>query len=261
MDIKVYPHTVDSHTHILEMKKKDLNVLEILQLCFDKGMVSLLDVAVDECNFNERIEYKNLFPKIFFSAGVHPNSTVDIKAQIKQIDKQLSNEYVIAVGETGLDFHWDTVSAEQQKMMFVEHINLSKKYDLPLIIHNRLADKEILEILKKEKPKSGVIHCFSSDHYFAQEFIDLGFYISFAGNISYKRSENIRNAASKLPFDRVLVETDAPYLSPQKLRGKINHPGNISHTIDCIADLLNKGADETAYQTYLNYCRLFKLQI
>jgi len=261
MDIKVYPNTVDSHTHLLEMENKDLNVQEILQFCFDNGMASVLDAGVDEHNFEKRIEYKKIFPKLFFAAGVHPNSTNNIEEQISLIDKQLNNKFVVAVGETGLDFHWDTVSAEDQKEMFAQHINLSKKHDLPLIVHNRLADKEILEILKSENAQKGVIHCFSSNYHFAKKFLDLGFYISFAGNLTYKKSEEIREAASQIPFDRLLVETDAPYLSPQKFRGKPNHPGYISHTIDCIADLFNKGADETAYQIYLNYKELFQLNI
>ena len=224
-------------------------------------MASALDAGVDEHDFEKRIEYKKLFPKLFFAAGVHPNATVNIEEQISIIDKQLNNEHVVAVGETGLDFHWDTVSAEQQKEMFAQHIHLSKKHDLPLIVHNRLADKEILEILRIENSVKGVIHCFSSNYHFAKKFLDLGFYISFAGNVTYKKSEEIRDAASKIPFDRILVETDAPYLSPQKLRGKLNHPGNIYQTIDCIADLFNKGADETAYQTFVNYRELFQLKI
>lgn len=262
MDMKIYPNTVDSHTHIMEMEKKGLNTKEILQKCFDNGMVSALDVAVNEGNFEERLAYKDLFPGLYFAAGIHPSDTKEIENQVSIIDSQLKNEYVIAVGETGLDFHWDTVPAEKQKEMFAWHIALSNKHKLPLIIHNRLADKDIIEILKSEKAEYfGVIHCFSSNYHFAKKFIDLGFYISFAGNITYKKSEEIREAASKIPFDRILVETDAPYLSPQKMRGKLNHPGNISYTIDCIADLFNKGADETALQTYQNYKELFQLEI
>ncbi|MBI9099946.1 MAG: TatD family hydrolase [Spirochaetaceae bacterium] len=261
MEFKIYPHTVDSHTHILEMEKKGLNVQEILQKCFDQGMKSALDAAVDELNFEKRLNYKKFFPGLFFSAGVHPSSTKNMEQQISLVEKQLQNVHVIAVGETGLDFHWDTVPADKQKEMFIYHIELSKKYKLPLIIHNRLADKEILEILKNEKADNGVIHCFSSNYHFAQKFIDLGFYISFAGNITYKKSQEIREAAAKIPFDRILVETDAPYLSPQKMRGKNNHPGNISFTIDCIADLFNKGADETSFQTYKNYMNLFQVDI
>ena len=261
MDIKVYPHTVDSHTHILEMEKKELDVKDILEKCFRHGMKSVLDVAVNERNFDKRLEFKTQFPQIFLAAGVHPSDTKDMNQQLPIIEEQLQNEHVVAVGETGLDFHWDTVPAEKQKEMFARHIALSKKYKLPLVVHNRLADKEILELLKSEKAESGVIHCFSSNYHFAQKFIDLGFYISFAGNITYKKSDEIRDAASKIPFDKILVETDAPYLSPQKKRGKLNHPGNISYTIDCIADLFNKGADETAHQTYMNFKRLFQLEI
>ena len=261
MEMIIYPRSADSHTHILEMEKKGIDVHEILTTCFEKGMSSVMDIAVDELDFEKRLAYKKDFPNLFFSAGVHPSSTVDIKNQIDIIEEQLQNDHVVAVGETGLDFHWDTVPADMQKKMFARHIQLSKDFHLPLIVHNRLADKEVLELLKSEKAESGVIHCFSSNYHFAKKFVDLGFYISFAGNITNKKSEEIRDAASKLPFDRILVETDAPYLSPQKYRGKTNHPGYISQTINCIADLFNKGADETAYQTFLNCKELFQLKL
>lgn len=262
MEIKVYPRTVDSHTHIMEMRKKELNVKEILKECFDKGMAAALDVAVNEEDFEKRISYKSFFPKLFFSAGIHPTDVTDIEKQLKAIENQLQNKLVIAVGETGLDFYRDSVSSLLQKEMFRRQIELSNKYKLPLIIHNRLADKEILEILNSENAESGgIIHCFSSDSGFAKKIVDLGFYISFAGNVTYKNAQNIRGAASCVPFDRILVETDAPYLAPQKVRGKLNHPGNISYTIECIADIFNKEGDEIAFQTCENFKKLFKLDI
>jgi TatD DNase family protein len=243
------------------MEEKGLDVTDILSQCFKKGMSSALDVAVNEENFDRRLTYKKLFPHLFFAAGVHPTEIKEIEKQITIIDKQLENQNIIAVGETGLDFHWDTVPGEVQKEMFCRHIELSNKHKKPLIIHNRLADKEILEILTDEQANyGGIIHCFSSGYDYAQKFIDMGFYISFAGNITYKKSENIREAAARISFEKILVETDAPYLSPQKMRGKLNHPGNISYTIDCIADLFNKGADETAQQLNDNFKRLFHLE-
>jgi len=262
MDMKVYPCTVDSHTHLIEMKNKGLNIDEILSDCFNSGMAAILDVAVNERNFDERLAYKIIFPKLYFTAGVHPSDIKNTGEQLLEVEKQLNNPKIIAVGETGLDFHWDTVPAAKQKEMFANHIAMSNKKKLPLVIHNRLADKEVLEMLKSENVENGgIIHCFSSNYHFAKKFIDLGFYISFAGNITYKKSDEIREAAAGIPFDKILVETDAPYLSPQKLRGKLNHPGNISHTIDCIADLFNKGADETAFQTYQNFKDLFQLEL
>ena len=262
MNIKVYPNTADSHLHLMEMEKKGMETHSILTECFNNGMKAALDVAVNEKDFEKRLEYKKQFSCLYFAAGVHPSETKDIGSQLDIIEKQLSNKDIVAIGETGLDFHWDTVPSNVQKEMFAGHIALSNKHKLPLIIHNRLADKEILEIIKSEKPQSGgVIHCFSSNSHFAQKFIDLGFYISFAGNITYKKSEEIREAALSVPFDKILVETDAPYLSPQKMRGRLNHPGNISYTIDCIADLFNKGADETAFQTFINFKELFNIDI
>lgn len=257
---KFYPRTVDSHMHLLEMQKKGMEIDELLSQLVDQGLISAMDVAVDEKNFEERLSYLTKHPQLLFSAGVHPTSTKEITKQISILDKQVADDRISAVGETGLDFHWDTVPAHKQKEMFAAHIALANKYKKPLIVHNRLADKEILELLISEKAESGIIHCFSSDHHFAKKFLDLGFYISFAGNITYKKAENIRQAASVVPLDRLLVETDAPYLSPQGKRGKLNHPGHISYIIDCIADIFNKGADETAQQIYLNYNKIYNAQ-
>ncbi|WP_281389018.1 TatD family hydrolase [Spirochaeta isovalerica] len=257
MDSNIYPGSTDSHTHILEMKDKGLDVDQLLSDVFSNGMEYILDASVNEENFSERLEYKKRFPGIFISAGIHPNDIKDIELQTNSIREQIQTGHVSAIGETGLDFHWDTVSAERQKEMFRVHIQLSKEFDLPLIVHNRLADKEILEVLKSEKASNGVIHCFSSNFHFVKKFVDLGFYISFAGNVTYKKSEEIREAVRHVPLDRILVETDAPYLAPQKKRGRLNYPGYIGYTIDCIADIFNLGADETAQLTTQNFLNLF----
>jgi len=241
----------------MEMKDKGLDVDIILSEAFSNGVKYIMDASVNTENFDKRIIYKNKFPGLYLSAGVHPNEVKDIDRQISVLRKQLKSGLFSAIGETGLDFHWDTVEAEHQKNMFEAHIELSKEFNLPLIVHNRLADKEILEVLKSSKASHGVIHCFSSNYHFAKEFVDLGFFISFAGNVTYKKSEEIREAARQVPLDRILVETDAPYLSPQKKRGKLNHPGYIGYTIDCIADIFNMGADETAALTTQNFEELF----
>ncbi|RQV98484.1 MAG: TatD family deoxyribonuclease [Calditrichaeota bacterium] len=257
MDNRIYPHSTDSHTHILEMKKKGIDVVELLRDVFSNGIEYIMDASVDEKNFSERLKFKQQFPGVFLSAGIHPNEVKTIQEQIERITEQIETGMVSAIGETGLDFHWDTVPTEKQKEMFRAHIELSKSFKLPLIIHNRLADKEILEILQSEDATNGVIHCFSSNYHFARKFVDQGFYISFAGNVTYKKADEIREAARQVPLDRILVETDAPYLAPQKTRGKLNHPGYIGYTIDCIADIFNMGADETAQLTSDNFLRLF----
>lgn len=253
MDLKLYPQSTDSHTHIIEMRNKGIDVDFLFDEAFSAGLLSVMDVAVDEKHFIKRLEYKKKYKGIYLSAGVHPNNINNIDKQLMEITKQIQSGEVSAIGETGLDFHWETIPVGIQKKMLAAHINLSKIFNLPLIIHNRLADKEILEILQSEKAEKGVIHCFSSNYHFAQKFVDLGFYISFAGNISYKRSEIIREAASYIPLDKILVETDAPYLAPQKKRGKLNHPGYIGYTIDIIADIFHLGADEIAALTTKNF--------
>lgn len=252
---------IDSHFHILEMKKKDIDTKNFLNEWFKSGGSYLLDVGINEDNLSERLNESWDFPKLYHSVGIHPNyANGNIELRISNIEKQLNNDKIIAIGETGLDYYWDKVSKNVQKDFFKSHIELSIKHSLPIIVHDRDASEDIIDILKQYKGKAfGVIHCFSSSPEFANEYLKLGFYLSFAGNVTYRKSISIQETLKITPHDRLLIETDSPYLSPQKVRGKVNHPGNISYTLDFISDKLDITRESLVTKVKQNFVHLFNI--
>lgn len=253
---------IDSHFHILEMKKKDIDTTSFLNEWFSSGGSYLLDVGISEDLLHERLKESTNYPKLFHSVGIHPNyAGGDLKNRIEKIENQLNFNKIIAIGETGLDYYWDRVSKDTQKKFFKQHIELSIKHSLPLIIHDREASADIIEILKQYHEKAfGIIHCFSSTPQYAEEYLKLGFYLSYAGNITYKKSISIQESLKVTPLNRLLIETDSPYLSPQKVRGKVNHPGYIGYTLDFISDKLEITRDSILNSIEQNFLQVFNLR-
>lgn len=252
---------IDTHFHIVEMQKKDIDIQMFLEQWFSRGGSYLLDVGIDESLFSERLQISRDYPKLLHSVGIHPNyAENDLIVRMNNIEKQLNNNKVISIGETGLDYYWDKVDKTTQKDFFRSHIELSIRHSLPLIIHDREASEDIIDILKEYKDRAfGVIHCFSSSPEFAQEYLDLGFYLSFAGNLSYKKSLSIQKSLAITPLNRLLIETDSPYLSPQTVRGRTNHPGHIGFTLDFMADQLEISRVSLIDNIQKNFVRVFNL--
>ncbi len=251
----------DSHFHILEMKKKEMNIDNFLTSWEEADGKYLIDIGVDENSFRERLSYSDNRKYLYHSAGIHPNSCDgDINSRMLTIEEQLQNPKVIAVGETGLDYYWKNVDKTTQESFFRQHIKLAIKYNLPIIIHNREACSDLLSILTEYKGLvKGIIHCFSSEPDYAIRFIELGFYISFSGNITYKKNLQIKESLKTIPMDKILVETDSPYLSPQVVRGTNNHPGNIGLTLDYICDHLDIPRNELSSNIKQNFSNIFNL--
>lgn len=256
-DFKIYPGMCDSHTHLLEMQKKNINLKELLESLNNMKMGWLMDAGVDETRFEERLSWKKHYPHLFFSAGLHPGSCGESEAPLDVIAKQLDHPDVQAVGEIGLDYYWDNSKKELQKRFFRKQLQMAKEKNLPVIIHNRDADSDILQILKEEDIHRGVIHCFSSNREYARYFLDQGFYISFAGNCTYKKATGIQEAAAMVPDDRLLVETDAPYLTAQAMRGRLNTPGFLGYTVDFIAEIRGNKPEEIYRVSRENFFKLF----
>lgn len=262
MDISNIKALSDSHFHILEMIKKDIDMDHFFDLWKKNSGEYLIDVGINELNFQKRLNYSLKRDYIYFTAGIHPNYCKDdIHRRMKLIEQQLGNSRVIAVGETGLDYYWDTVDKDVQKDFFIKHIELGIKYNLPIIVHNRDACRDIIAILREYKGKAkGVIHCFSSTTKYLNQFIELGFYISFAGNVTYNKNIALQESLLSTPINRLLIETDSPYLSPQKVRGKINTPGNIGHTLDFIAEKKEICRAELTNTIRTNLLNIFNLR-
>jgi TatD DNase family protein len=197
------------------------------------------------------------------TVGVHPHDAKDLDdATCDAIRAAGSDSTVVAIGETGLDFHYDHSPRDTQLEAFRKQIGIAKELSKPLVIHTRSAPKETLQVLREERAGDvgGIIHCFSEDAPFAAAALDLGFISSFSGIVTFKKAIAVQEAARKQPADAILIETDAPYLAPIPKRGKRNEPAYVAHTAKCIAELRGEDQEALAEATYRNALRIFGIQ-
>ncbi|MFN4151370.1 MAG: TatD family hydrolase [Candidatus Sericytochromatia bacterium] len=252
----------DSHAHInLHFYKDDID--SVLKRMLDDGINKVVIPGIDIETVRSAIELAEKHPNFIYTAvGYHPQDAIKWEDSLYQELTELSkNSTVVAVGEVGLDYYWDTTPRDVQHDVLKKQINLAKELDLPLIIHTRESQDDTLEILKKYNAESvgGVFHCFSGDVEFAKRCIDLGFYISFAGNITFKNAQNLRDVAKEIPLEHILIETDSPYLTPVPNRGKRNEPYNVKYVAQQVATLKDLDFDVVADITYKNAIKLFNI--
>ncbi len=258
---------VDTHFHGLIMENKGIDTKKVLTETFKAGLDYAVDIGTELDDVEKRQELLSEFDKILLAAGNYPsevekNNTNYLVDTLEKIiaKKNLPENFkpISAVGEIGLDWHWNYGTKKQQMELFEAQMQLANKYKLPVIIHDREADKDIIDIIKQNTPKfGGILHCFSSDYKTAVKLIDLGLFISFAGNVSYKKNSVLREVASKIPVESILIETDSPYLGPQQVRGKTNHPGHIGYTYETVADCKNLPLEEFINSIKNNFISLF----
>lgn len=260
------PYAVfDSHFHTLHMLNQGMDVHNILHNAFSHGLAGGVDVAIDENQFEWRLNLIEQHRKIKLSAGIHPSSchgagTPMWEERFSIIKKQAQHSSVVAVGETGLDFFRDYVSYTEQEQSFREHLNLANQLNKPVIVHNRDADERVLKLIKESSCRLGVLHCFSSDWDTAKAGLDMGFFISLAGNITYKKMHAIQDTIKKIPPNRLLIETDSPYLSPQNVRRQKNHPGHVGYVLEALAEIRKEDTATLSRQTVENSHTLFLLR-
>ncbi len=247
---------IDTHAH-LDMIKNEEDVKESV-----KNLDYIITIGCDKEEIHKAIELSKKYENVYASIGFHPYDVKDIKEEDIETLKELAleNEKVIAIGECGLDYYRDITPKDIQHKFFEKQIKLAKELNLPLIVHSRSANDETVKILEKYAPypASGIIHCFGGDIPMMEACVDIGFYISFAGNVTYPKADNLREVLKKVPLDRLLLETDSPFLSPQKKRGKPNKPSNIFYTLEFVADFLGIDKEELEKITDENALRLFK---
>ena len=234
----------DSHFHIMEMKRKNMDIQALFKHLKDNEASILLDAGVVLSDFEERLSWKESYKDLYFAAGIHPNipSNEWTDNYADKLEEQIRHPLVRAVGETGLDFFREYSTSEDQYTLLNLHYRLAQNADKPLIFHIRNAEAEMEEWISKREFKSGaVLHCFPGGLSLAHTALDKGFYISFAGNVTFKNAQLIRDALKIVPLDRILIETDAPYLAPHPKRGRDNHPGLIGYSYECAA--LEKGIE------------------
>lgn len=251
---------VDSHCHLdLPELVEDLD--GVLQLMRENAVTHALCVCVTLEAFPNVLRIAQAHRHLYASVGVHPDSTDVREPTVEELIALSTQDKVIALGETGLDYYRLKGDLEWQRDRFRAHIRAARAARKPLIIHTRSAADDTLRVMREENAgeAGGVMHCFTESWDVAAAALDLGFYISFSGIVTFKNASIIREVAQKVPIERMLVETDAPYLAPVPHRGKLNQPGYVRHTAEAIAQLRDISVDELAAQTSANFFRLFKL--
>lgn len=251
---------VDSHCH-LNFSEKELPLVEVLNNAKENNIGLMLNIATNSIEYDNLINTSNLYKEVYFTLGVHPHEANDLNNKvIEKIYINKNNKKFIGIGETGLDFYYNNSDKLSQINSFEKQIEIAQNLSLPIVIHMRNAENEMLEILEKNQKKkhfNGVIHCFTSNQKFADAAIALGFYISASGIITFKKSDQLRDIFKNLPNNKILVETDSPYLSPEPLRGKVNQPSHIIHTIKKLSEIKNISYNETVNLTKSNFLKLF----
>lgn len=252
---------IDAHCHLnMPEFAKDLD--EVIQRAQEAEVQRFLVVGFDEPSNPEaiRLAEERAALGLFASVGIHPHEASTVKQGLPASLKELaSHSRVLAIGETGLDYFYDHSPRSVQKEAFVEHIDWARKVRKPLIVHIRDAYAEALDLLRIEGADlcGGVIHCFSGTWEDAVKAMDLGFYISFAGPVTYPRNEELRDVASRIPLDRILCETDSPFLSPQGYRGKRNEPAYVKWVYETLAQVRGQTMEELSEAVWINADRLF----
>lgn len=251
---------IDSHCH-LDFPDFGDDLDGIVARARAAGIARMVTISTRIKNQGALLAIARRFPDVFCSVGTHPHHAheeLDIGAA--EIVSHTRDPAVVAIGEAGLDYHYDNSPREAQERSFRNHIAAARETGLPLVIHTREADDDTAKILKQETEKGAfpaVLHCFTGGPSLARRAIELGLYISFTGILTFKKSEELRAIAASLPADRILVETDAPYLAPGKFRGKRNEPAYVTETASTLAEVRNVSLEEISRQTSENFFRLF----
>lgn len=255
---------IDSHAH-LDMPEFDKDRVDVISRAAEAGVGTIVSIGIDAKSSLKAVNLSDDYASILATAGIHPNMTQDAsKNDLAQIAGLAEHSKVVAIGETGLDYYRDYSDKEIQKKAFLWHLELADKLNKPLVIHCRQAEDDLLAILVDwagigSKGLTGVIHCFNGDLNTAEKYLKLGLHLSLGGYITYPSSKNMEKVIQKLPLDRLLVETDCPFLPPQEYRGQRNEPSYIIHTVNKLAEIKGLSADEVARITADNTTRLFNL--
>lgn len=253
---------IDSHAH-LDDESFDKDRDEIIDDLKNQGVEIVINPGADAQSSVKAISLAKKYDNIYAAVGVHPHDVKDMDDSTIQLLSSLADyDKVVAIGEIGLDYHYDYSPRDLQRKWLIEQIKLAKKLQLPIIIHEREASQDMYNILKQEADGNltGVLHCYSGSLELAREYLKMGFYISFAGPVTFKNARVPKEVVKSIPLDRMLVETDSPYLTPEPKRGKRNEPLNVRYVAAMIAELKEISFDEVAIATSENTKKLFLIK-
>ena len=254
------PMIFDSHAHYdSEQFNEDRD--ELLNSMENRGVGTILNSGASWDSVTEVVELAQKYPFMYAAVGVHPDEVGELNDErFEYMKAQCKKEKVVAVGEIGLDYYWDNESHDVQKKWFIKQLELAREMDLPVIIHSRDAAADTLEIMKEHaKGLRGVIHCFSYSIELAREYVKMGFHIGIGGVVTFKNGRKLKEIAAEIPLDRILLETDCPYLAPVPFRGKRNDSSYISYVAQEIAELKGISYEEVVAKTEQNGKELFRI--
>ncbi|AGA64791.1 Putative deoxyribonuclease YcfH [Liberibacter crescens BT-1] len=251
---------IDTHCHI-DFSEFDEDRDQVVERAHQAGVKMMVAISVRIRDVPGLIAIAERYPSVFCSVGTHPSyAHEETGVTAKELILLSAHSSVVALGETGLDYYHNADTAKEQKRLFLMHIEAARATGLPVVIHSRMADEDMAMILQEEMKKGRftfILHCFSSSEQLAMSCLKLGGYISFSGILTFDKSEELRSIAAKIPEDRLLVETDAPYLTPQSLRGRRNEPSYVVHTAKVLAEIRKIDYDQLSVITTENAMRVY----
>lgn len=258
---------IDSHAHI-DGPEFDADRNDVIQRARDAGVSAILNIGTGDPHagvLERAVELAEKHSDVYTAIGTHPHDARLFDADAEQLTLTLISQSsrVIAWGEIGLDFHYDNSPREVQLEVFQRQLQLARKAKLPVIIHTREAEAETIEALKTHwqgSDRPGIMHCFSGSLWLAQQALELGFYVSFSGIVTFKKAEELRSIAKQVPLDKLLIETDCPFLAPVPFRGKRNEPAYVVEIARCLADLREETVEKIGRATSENFGKIFKLE-
>jgi TatD DNase family protein len=245
---------IDTHTH-LDAEQFDNDRHEVIQRAIQNGVSRIVNIGFNRETIPTTMQLTEQYDFIYAAVGWHPQDAVHMKEEdLEWIEQCAKRDKVVAIGEIGLDYHWDTSPKDVQHQAFREQIRLARKLGMPIVIHNREAHEDIVRLLKEEKAAEvgGIMHCFSGSWETAKLCLNMNFHISFGGPITFKNARQPKDVLAKVPLDRLLLETDAPYLTPHPYRGKRNETGYVKWVAEAVAEIKQKSYEEIAEITTNN---------
>jgi TatD DNase family protein len=254
-------YLVDSHCHIKYLQEQGFSAEQIMKESFDSGVKILNNICADLDEMEEILQISKKYEQVFCTVGQHPENVSSKIASVDFLLKMSEHKKVIAFGESGLDYHYTLDTKTRQIENFMAHIEASRQAKIPLVIHSRECDEDMIDILQREIKKGKfdfVLHCFCSGEKLAEIGLSLGGFISFSGILTFKNSTELQSLAKKVPKNKILVETDAPFLAPVPFRGSVNKPSYVVKTAEFLASLLDMSFEEVQNMTTGNFFDLFR---
>jgi len=252
---------VDSHCHLdrLDLSARNNSLTEVLEAAAERNVSRMLCVAIDMQLFPEMYSKVAALDNVFASVGVHPLHVEQELIEIEQLMKYAADPKIVALGETGLDYFYQKDNVEQQQESFIRHLKASAQSRLPVIVHTREAREDTINLLKQyaDTEVGGVLHCFTESWEMARQALDLNYSISFSGIITFRNAAELREVVRQVPLENILIETDAPYLTPVPFRGKPNEPQYVVEVAQCVADIKGISIEQVAEITTANFDRIF----